>query len=95
MTKEIKLLHLKHGHVPFPRLKLLHPHLATSNIKECLICTICPLACQGLLPFTHSEIKSTKPFELLHLDLWGPYVKATHNGCNMFLTIVDDFTRTT
>lgn len=67
----------------------------TSSIKESLVCTIFPLARQGRLPFKHSQIKSTKPFELLHLDLWGPYVKATHNGCNMFFTIVDDFTRTT
>ena len=32
---------------------------------------------------------------MLQLDVWGPYKHCTYNGCNSFLTIVDDFTRST
>ena len=34
-------------------------------------------------------------FELLHVDIWGPYPYNTYNGCKFFLTIVDDFSRST
>lgn len=42
-----------------------------------------------------SSIKTSIPFELVHLDLWGPYRVSTYEGCITFLTIVDDFTRMT
>lgn len=29
------------------------------------------------------------------MDLWGPYRHKTHNNCNMFLTIVEDKSKTT
>ena len=34
-----------------------------------------------------------KPFQLIHVDLWGPYKVKNHNGFNQFVTIVDDYTR--
>ena len=95
LIKEIRLLHLRHGHISFHRLKLMYPALKISCVEEFLICTICPLARQNRLSFPHSEIRTKYPFDLLHIDLWGPYGKLTHNGYNMFLTIVDDYTRST
>ena len=83
MIKEIILLHLRHGHIPFHRLKILYPYLKISCIQESLLCTICPMARQHRLSFSHSEIKTKTPFELLHVYLWGPYTNATRNGCNM------------
>ena len=47
------------------------------------------------LPFTFSSIKSVRYFELLHIDVWGPYKVPTHAGYRYFLTIVDDFSRAT
>ena len=32
---------------------------------------------------------------MLHVDLWGPYATPTYNGYKYFITIVDDFSRTT
>ena len=29
------------------------------------------------------------------MDVWGPYIYKTHNGCNIFLTIVNDFNKMT
>lgn len=93
--KAIKLLHLRYGQIPFSRLTLLYPGLKISCTQEDLICIICPIARQHRLPFSHSDIKTHATFELLHVDLWGPYTNATRSGCKMFLIVVDDFTRTT
>ncbi|CAL2237480.1 unnamed protein product [Prunus armeniaca] len=56
------------------------------------VCDVCPLAKQTRLPFTHSSIESTTPFDLIHCDIWGPHKIPTHSGARYFLTIVDDFT---
>lgn len=64
------------------------------NIKECVndtICQICPASKQTRLSFPHSSIKSLACFELLHLDIWGPYQTKTPYGGTLFLTIVNDF----
>lgn len=34
-------------------------------------------------------------FELVHIDLWGPYRHCTNGSCTMFLTIVDDRSKAT
>ncbi|GJU03256.1 ribonuclease H-like domain-containing protein [Tanacetum coccineum] len=44
-------------------------------------------------PFLLSEHKSVMLAELVHLDLWGPYMVVSKEGYRYFLTIVDDFTR--
>ena len=37
--------------------------------------------------------KSSNFFELIHVDLWGPYRTPSHSGARYFLTIVDDYSR--
>lgn len=34
-------------------------------------------------------------FELIHIDVWGPYHTRTHQGHRYFLTTVDDYSRLT
>ena len=34
-------------------------------------------------------------FDLVHCDLWGPFSVPTIDNCKYFLTIVDDFSRST
>ncbi|XP_075654949.1 uncharacterized protein LOC142625133 [Castanea sativa] len=50
---------------------------------------------QKRLPFTVSTHVSSKPFELIHCDLWGPFATNTIDGFKYFLTIVDDYSRCT
>lgn len=88
-----KLWHLRLGHAPFSKLKALYPDIDDKNIKDNFFCTICPASRQPRLPFKDSYIKTSQPFDLLHLDVWGPYSYKTHTGCTYFLTTVDDFTR--
>lgn len=42
-----------------------------------------------------SIIQSRKPFELIHVDIWGPYHTPSMTGANYFMTLIDDFTRAT
>ncbi|XP_070013034.1 uncharacterized protein [Nicotiana sylvestris] len=59
------------------------------------ICSICPMVRQQRLPFYDSHIHSTAPFQLVHIDVWGPYNTRTYNGFRYFLTLVDDYGRAT
>ena len=54
-------------------------------------CEVCPLARQTRLPFRHSTSKSICNFQLLHIDVWGPYKTEKFDGMRYFLTIVDDY----
>ncbi|XP_074342118.1 uncharacterized protein LOC141679540 [Apium graveolens] len=91
---EAKLLYLRLGHGPYSKLSTIVKHIDFTVLNDCL-CTICPAARQHRFSFRSSEIKITRIFELLHLDVWGPYHVTTHTGCKYFLTIVDDFSRAT
>ena len=62
------------------------------SISKCLVC---PFAKQTRNVFPNSSIRSTACFELLHIDLWGPYNTPTVDGKKYFLTIMDDFSRVT
>lgn len=84
--------HQRLGHLPIYKLKLLCDLNDTSEIHSC---DVCPKARQHRLPFPRSTICTSHPFELIHLDLWGPYHTPTYNGYHYFLTIVDDYSRTT
>ena len=58
-------------------------------------CRICHLAKQKRLPFISNNNLSAKPFDLIHIDVWGPYHVSTTSIHRYFLTIVDDCTRAT
>ena len=90
-----RLWHLRLGCSPFTKLKVLILEIDPKSIKDNLNCSICLAARQSRLPFTPNYIKTSKAFDLLHIDIWDPYAHKTTSGCTFFLTIVDDFTRVT
>ncbi|GJT07784.1 cysteine-rich receptor-like protein kinase 8 [Tanacetum coccineum] len=47
------------------------------------------------LPYSLSDSHSTCIFELVHIDIWGPYKVPTNRKFRYFLTIVDDCSRET
>lgn len=53
------------------------------------------LAKQLALPFNSSTSHAKSLFDLIHVDVWGPYKHTTVNKCKYFLTIVDDYSRAT
>ena len=89
------LWHSRLGHPSDSRLQALghiFPFLKNSCNNTC---GVCPLAKQKRLPFPFNNNLSTFAFDLLHMDVWGPYSTPTLDGYKYFLTIVDDTTRAT
>ena len=95
MLEHAKLWHLRLGHPPFSKLQALFLEIKTKVIRDSLICTIFLESKQHRLSFHDSFMKTSNVFYILHIDIWGPYPHKTHNSCNFFLTIVDNFSRIT
>lgn len=92
---DIQLLHQRLGHVSSSVLqKMFSLKLAdvTNSVSKC---TICPYAKQIRLPFRVSTSSSLTSFDLLHMDIWGPYKKDIFDEYKYFLTMVDDYSRMT
>ncbi|PWA89235.1 Cysteine-rich RLK (receptor-like protein kinase) 8 [Artemisia annua] len=88
------LWHSRLGHPSLPVLKHIK-NISVSCNDEISNCSVCPLAKNHASPFTLSTSHASFPFELIHVDVWGPYKSPTINKCKYFLTIVDDFSRAT
>ncbi|KAF7840931.1 BURP domain-containing protein BNM2A-like [Senna tora] len=71
---------------------LLHLPIIDKCTKH-RVCDSCHLAKQTRLSFKPSSISTTACFELLHIDVWGPYKTPSISGAHYMLTIVDDFSR--
>nr|GEX43216.1 hypothetical protein [Tanacetum cinerariifolium] len=87
------LFHARLGHTSVSKLV----HVGDCNQKDIarLSCNTCLLVIQHRLPFSLSHTKSLVAFELIHVDVWGPYKVPALNGAHYFFTIVDDFSRCT
>ncbi|EOY25713.1 Uncharacterized protein TCM_027093 [Theobroma cacao] len=93
--KAFDLCHFRLGHAPCEKLNIIHQQRANVKCSNQLLCEIRPLAKQRKLPFP-VHVKNTKiPFELMHVDIWGPYENPTISGQRYFLIVVDDHTRFT
>ncbi|KAJ4961187.1 hypothetical protein NE237_021097 [Protea cynaroides] len=79
--------------------RLGHPSPHTTHIPSLQyytgVCDVCPLAKHTCSPFPTCNSHSTHPFALIHCDIWGPYSTLSYTGCKYFLTLMDDYTRTT
>ncbi|KAL2236391.1 UNVERIFIED_CONTAM: Retrovirus-related Pol polyprotein from transposon RE1 [Sesamum indicum] len=88
------LWHQRLGHSSPDVMKRIATLQISTPHKE-HICNICPLAKQTRIPFCLSTTKIVSCFDLIHVDIWGPYKQATMSGAHYVLTIVDDFSRAT
>lgn len=89
------LWHKRLGHIPVEKLRTLSLISSKCNILTIDSCIVCTKAKQHRLPFPVSESHSIAPFDLIHVDVWGPYKNLTHDGFKYFITIVDDHSRHT
>lgn len=94
MTDLEKLWHYRLGHLPYYAMKNIKDILISFSDKK-IACEVCPMARQSRPPFSKSRISSKTCIDLLHIDTWGPYNTPTYKGEKYFLTVVDDFSRTT
>ncbi|KAK9677312.1 hypothetical protein RND81_11G135600 [Saponaria officinalis] len=92
-ASSVSLLHNRLGHTSFEKLKHV-PDFQLNKQKD-FFCETCILSKHHVLPFPRSHSFATKCFELLHMDVWGPYKTPTLTGARSFLTIVDDHSRGT
>nr|XP_016507541.1 PREDICTED: uncharacterized protein LOC107825227 [Nicotiana tabacum] len=83
------------AHVPFAKMKCISEISHVISYVQSFPCDICPMAWQTRIPFPDSSIHTFKPFQLIHVDIWGSYHTPTYSGSRYFLTIVDDFSRST
>lgn len=78
--KEIK-------HIPFRMNKV------TKELNE--QCIVYPQAKQRRKKFPTSISKTTSLFQLVHIDIWGPFKVPIYDRKQYFVTIIDDFNRYT
>lgn len=83
----IGMWHKRLGHPSYSRLDVLS--------KDSAYCHVCHLAKQRKLSFPSANHLYNTTFELLHIDIWGPFSVETVDGFKYFLTIVDDYSRAT
>ncbi|CAM8978347.1 unnamed protein product [Rhodiola kirilowii] len=98
VCKESSLLwHYRLGHYPFKAMNDHLKFLFSDNSMQCTknMCDICPLAKQTRLQFPNSTSTTSAIFELIHSDIWGPFATPSVTGAKYFLTIVDDYSRST
>lgn len=88
------LWHQRLGHAPISRLKHI-PSLKSLSQPSDQVCITCHMSKFSKLPYALSDNHAVSPFELVHLDTWGPYRVQTKEKYKYFLTVVDDCTRFT
>lgn len=71
------------------------PALKSQLNKKNQVCLTCPMAKFTKFPYQLSESHAKLPFDLIHIDTWGPYKVANRGQYKYFLTVVDDNTRYT
>lgn len=90
--------HYRLGHPLYQKIhdmKHVMQNISSSSSHSHSHCDVCPLAKQNRLPFSSHITFASKPFDLIHIDIWGSYHVPTHKGYKFFLTIVDDCIRFT
>ncbi|KAL2225452.1 UNVERIFIED_CONTAM: hypothetical protein Sindi_2950900 [Sesamum indicum] len=88
----LRTWHHRLGHVPLPIMKRI-PFLTSVTMESIEPCEICHKAKQVRTCFPSSLSQSEAPFNLVHLDVWGPYTAYTITNCSYILTILDDHSR--
>ena len=89
--------HNRLGHPSMAKIDTLYENLSLNKTKkpESLHCDICPKARQKRVPFPSDSHISKNTFDMIHIDVWGPFSIITHERYKYFLTIVDDHSRAT
>uniref|UniRef100_A0A803N713 Integrase catalytic domain-containing protein n=1 Tax=Chenopodium quinoa TaxID=63459 RepID=A0A803N713_CHEQI len=86
--------HHRLGHASVGKLQHI-PCVKKTIHEKTQVCITCPMAKFTKVPYFLSESHAISPFELIHMDISGPYKVCTRRKYRYFLTIVDDCSRNT
>lgn len=92
---EIMLWHYRLGHPSFNYLKYLFPNLFKNKDISSFCCEVCELAKHHRSVYPSLKYMPSKPFSLVHSDIWGPSRVKTASSSRWFITFIDDHTRVT
>ena len=90
-----ELWHLRLGHVSERALVELAKQglVGKDKLDKLEFREHCILGKQHRVKFCSGIHHSSRPFEYVHSDLWGPSKTLTHGGGFYFLSIIDDYSR--
>jgi histone deacetylase 1/2 len=97
LDNELHIWHLRLGHAHNKAVQTVLdwckiPH---SNKNVIDFCTYCCIGKSHRLHAPLSTTVYTKPFEVIHCDLWGPAPVTSYYGYNYYITFVDTYTKYT
>ncbi|KAF7843929.1 retrovirus-related Pol polyprotein from transposon TNT 1-94 [Senna tora] len=93
-TSDLLLWHERLGHAPIDVLKHIDDINVSPTFSLPKVCDVCHYAKQHRMAFPASGTRVTHVFDIIHLDLCGPYRHPSiTNKAHYFLTIVDDYSR--
>lgn len=88
--------HIRFGHPSLPVLSHI-PCIKFSqhdaDVLDIQACETCHCVKQHRTHFPLKECSIVAVFELIHMDVWEPYVEENLIDCHYMLTVVDDFSR--
>nr|KYP57023.1 Retrovirus-related Pol polyprotein from transposon TNT 1-94 [Cajanus cajan] len=88
----IDLWHFRLGHIYHDRMQCMKQYYPCLISNKDFMCNTCHHAKQRRLPFPLSNSHASQPFEIMHMDIWGPCSTTSMHGHKYFLTVVDDHT---
>lgn len=86
--------HRRLGH-PSSRIFYLITRRCNMTFKneKLQFCQSCQMGKSHSLPFSLFESRATKPFDLIHTDVWGPTPVMSMDGFHCYVLLLDDFSR--
>jgi len=90
----LELWHCRLGYMSFDNMKHIDM-ISSCKSKPSSVCQVCHHAKQHRDPFPASTSCTSYIFEIIHVDIWGPYAHPTHYGYKYFSAIADDHSRAT
>jgi hypothetical protein len=74
------LWHLRLGHLSHDRMQCLNKMYSYIPVSLHTACDVCQMARQKKLPFPVSKNNAKNMFDLIHLDIWGPFSTVSIHG---------------
>ncbi|XP_059289454.1 uncharacterized protein LOC132042971 [Lycium ferocissimum] len=93
VLNKVMLWHYRLGHPSFYYLRHLLPQLFRNKNPSLFQCEFCEMAKHHRSFFPSQKYQASKPFTMIHSDVWGPSRISTMSGKRWFVTFIDDHTR--